>query len=54
METTVSRQATTAQGARTARRSRLDEILARHRQRRIRTVATLVLWTVLCGALLAL
>ncbi len=39
---------------RTASRSRLDEILLRHRKRRIRAVALLVLWTVLCGALLAL
>lgn len=34
--------------------SRLDEILARHKRRRIRTVAALVLLTVLCGALLAI
>jgi hypothetical protein len=39
---------------RTASRSRLDDILTRHRKRRIRTVALLVLWTVLCGAALAL
>ena len=35
-------------------RSRLDEILARHRKRRIRAIATLILWTVFCAAMLAL
>lgn len=35
-------------------RSRLDEILLRHRKRRTKTVALLVLWTVFCGALLGL
>jgi hypothetical protein len=38
----------------TASRPRLDEILSRHRQRRIKTVALLVVWTVFCGAILAL
>jgi hypothetical protein len=51
MYTRVSHQATTA---RSERASRLDEILARHRSRRLRTVAALVLWTVVCGAVLAM
>jgi hypothetical protein len=34
--------------------TRLDEILARHRSRRVRTVTALVLWTVVCGAVLAM
>jgi len=37
-----------------ATRSRLDDILIRHRRRRIRAVARLVVWTVICGALLAM
>jgi hypothetical protein len=52
MYTRVSHQATTARSE--ARTSRLDEILARHRSRRLRTVAALVLWTVVCGAVLAM
>jgi hypothetical protein len=38
----------------TAPRSRLDEILARHRRRQFRSVALLFVLTVLCGALLAM
>lgn len=54
MHTQVSREATTARNETTPRPSRLDEILARHRSRRVRTVTALVLWTVVCGAVLAL
>ncbi len=54
MYTHVSSEATTARSETTPRPSRLDEILARHRSRRVRTVMALVLWTVVCGAVLAL
>jgi hypothetical protein len=54
MYTHVSSEATTARSETTPRPSRLDEILARHRSRRVRTVTALVLWTVVCGAVLAL
>lgn len=54
MSTQVSHEPTTARSDATPRRSRLDEILARHERRRIRTVMALVLWTVVCGAVLAM
>ncbi|HKE13868.1 MAG TPA: hypothetical protein VKB80_03310 [Kofleriaceae bacterium] len=38
----------------TARMTRLDGILTRHRRRRVHAVARLVVFMVLCGALLAL
>jgi hypothetical protein len=37
-----------------ASRSRLDDILIRHRRRRVRAVVRLVVFMVLCGALLAI
>ena len=54
MNTLVSHEATTARSETTSRLSRLDEILARHQRRRVRTVMALVLWTVVCGAVLAM
>ncbi len=54
MNTRVSHEATTARSDATPRRSRLDDILARHQRRRIRTLTALVLWTVVCGAVLAM
>jgi hypothetical protein len=53
MNTTMSHQIGKVHGS-AVRRSRLDEILARHQRRRVRTVKVLVLWTVVCGALLAM
>ena len=54
MYTRVSSQATTVRSEETPRLSRLDAILARHRSRRLRTLTALVLWTVVCGAVLAM
>jgi hypothetical protein len=50
----ANREPTTIDTEAMPRRSRLDDILMRHRRRRIRAVAMLVLWTVLCGSLLAM
>jgi hypothetical protein len=42
------------ENARPGVRSRLDEILARHRRRRSRALTVLLLWAVLGGAMLAI
>jgi hypothetical protein len=44
----------TTSTATSSRLSRLDGILIRHRRRRVRAVVRMVVFMVLCGALLAL